>query len=240
VFTRPLPPFCRGIRECTLNSSSSSLWLTVPMYAVLIVDDHAVVRAGFRQFLESDPRIHRIEEASSAGEALFMLRREHWDVVLLDILLPDRNGLDIVSDIRDADVDTKILITSCLPEDQFAMHAFRLGADGYLNKASAPEELIKAVRAVLAGREYLSESLARTLKPTEKPSGDGPLHQRLSPREFQILCKLAAGQRIAIIAKDLDLNSRTISTYRARIFEKMHFGSNADIIAYAFRQGLIL
>jgi two-component system, NarL family, invasion response regulator UvrY len=208
------------------------------MYAVLIVDDHAVVRAGFRQFLEAEPRIHRIDEASTAAETLTMLRREHWDVVLLDILLPDRNGLDILGDIMDT--DTKILITSCLPETHFALHAFRLGADGYLNKASAPDELIKAVRMVLSGHEYMSDHVARTVKAEEEPDSDEPLHQRLSPREFQILCKLAGGLRISVIAKDLGLNSRTISTYRARIFEKMQFNSNAEVIAYAFRHGLIL
>jgi two-component system, NarL family, invasion response regulator UvrY len=221
----------------TLTSRSRT---TPSVYAVLIVDDHAVVRVGFRQFLESDPRIHRIEEASNASETLSMLRREHWDVVLLDILLPDRSGLDILGDIKDTDGDAKILVSSCLPEDQFAMQAFRLGAHGYLNKTSAPAELIKAVRTVLAGQKYLSEELRRKLQAAQAPSPDGPLHQRLSAREFQILWKLAAGQRIAIIAKDLNLNSRTISTYRARIFEKMHFDSNADIIAYAFHHGLIL
>jgi two-component system, NarL family, invasion response regulator UvrY len=210
------------------------------MYSVLIVDDHAVVRAGFRQFLEADPRIHRVEEASTAAETLAMLRREHWDLVLLDILLPDRSGLDILSDIMDTDADSKILIASCLPEAQFAIQAFRLGADGYLNKASAPSELLKAVRTLLAGHEYMSDAVAGTLKPAEEPRPDEPLHQRLSPREFQILCKLAVGQRISSIARDLALNSRTVSTYRARIFEKMHFDSNADVIAYAFRRGLIL
>lgn len=210
------------------------------MYAVLVVDDHAVVRAGFRQFLESDPRIQRIEEAGTAWETMSMLRREHWDVVLLDILLPDRSGLDIVGDIKNADVHTKILISSCLPEDPFAMQAFRLGASGYLDKASFPEELTKAVRTVLAGQRYLSEASSRKLRGAQDTGGDEAPHHRLSAREFQILWKLAAGQRIAIIAKELNLNSRTISTYRARIFEKMNFGSNADIIAYAFRNRLIL
>jgi len=210
------------------------------MYAVLIVDDHAVVRAGFREFLEGEPKIRRIEEASTAGETLALLRQEHWDVVLLDILLPDRSGLDILGEILDIDLHSRILITSTLPEEQFAMHAFRLGADGYLSKTSGPEELLRAVRTVLAGRAYVSDAVARILEATPQPDPDGRLHQRLSPREFQIMCKLAAGQRISLIAKDLELNSRTVSTYRARIFEKMHFDSNADVIAYAFRQGLIL
>jgi two-component system, NarL family, invasion response regulator UvrY len=210
------------------------------VYGVLIVDDHAVVRAGFRHFLESDPRIRQIEEAGTAWEAFSMLRRDRWDVILLDILLPDRSGLDILADIKKSDSNTKILVMSGLPENQFAMQAFRLGAHGYLNKSSAPAELTKAVRTVLAGQKYLSESLTRELQAAQNATPDGPLHLRLSAREFQILWKLAAGQRIAIIAKDLNLNSRTISTYRARIFEKMHFDSNADIIAYAFRHGLIV
>ena len=210
------------------------------MYAVLIIDDHSVVRAGFRQFLESDPRIHRIEEAGTALEGLSMLRREHWDVILLDILLPDRSGLDIIDDIKRTDRDTRIIVASALPDNQFAMQAFRLGAHGYFSKSSAPEELIRAVRSVLAGQKYLGEALTNKLRAEERPIPDAPLHQRLSAREFQILWKLATGQRIASIANDLNLNSRTVSTYRARIFEKMHFASNADIIAYAFRHGLIL
>jgi len=209
------------------------------MYGVLIADDHPLVRAGFRQFLQTDPAIARIGEAGTAEQALAMSRNEHWDLVLLDIGLPGRSGLDILSDIIDADRDSKVLVTSAMSERQFAVHALRLGASGYLSKHSAPEELMRAVHAVLAGRHYVSADLANALKAEQERKRDAPLHQQLSTREFQIFCKMAVGRSTLSMATELGLSSKTVSTYRARIFQKMKFRANADLVAYAIRNGLI-
>jgi two-component system, NarL family, invasion response regulator UvrY len=209
------------------------------VYGVLIADDHPLVRAGFRQFLQADPQIGRIGEASTAEQALAMSREEHWDLVLLDIGLPGRSGLDILGEIIDADSDSKVLITSGLSERQFAVHALRLGADGYLSKRNAPEELMNAIHTVLAGGEYISAGLAETLVAERQQKRDAPLHQQLSVREFQIFCKLAVGRSTTSMARELGLSSKTVSTYRQRIFHKMKFHANADLVTYAIRNNLI-
>ena len=191
------------------------------MSRVLIADDHAVVRAGFKQFLEADSTINAIGEAASGNETLDLLREQQWDLVLLDIHMPDRSGLDILRHIQTGHPGVRVLVMSGLPEQQYAVNVLRAGASGYLSKDSAPEELMKAVRTVLAGRRYVSAALAERLVADLDGDPDKPLHARLSTREFQIFCKLAA------------------STYRSRILEKMSFTANADITSYALRNGLI-
>ncbi len=209
------------------------------MSRVLIADDHAVVRAGFRQFLAADPTIGAVGEAASGNETLDCLRREPWDLVLLDIHMPDRSGLDVLRYIQTGYPEVRVLVMSGLPEQQYALNVLRAGASGYLSKDSSPDELMKAVRAVLAGRRYVSAALAEILVADLDGDSDKPLHARLSTREFQIFCKLAAGRGVSEIANELSLSVKTVSTYRSRILEKMSFSANADITSYALRNGLI-
>lgn len=209
------------------------------MARVLIADDHAVVRAGLRQFLEEDRSIVEIGEASTGREVLEALRRSRWDLLILDINMPDRSGLDILSHIRASRHETRVLVMSGLPERQYALNVLRAGARGYLSKDGAPEELLKAVRTVLEGRRYVSAALAELLVSELDQDADKPLHSRLSEREFQVLCKLAAGRAVSDIAGELCLSVKTVSTYRTRVLEKMHLETNADLTTYALRNGLI-
>lgn len=209
------------------------------MAKVLIADDHAVVRAGLRQFLEEDPSITEIGDASTGREALEALRTGGWDLLILDINMPDRSGLDILSHIRAAGYSTRVLVMSGLPERQYALNVLRAGARGYLSKEGAPDELLKAVRAILDGRRYVSPALAELLVSELDQDTDKPLHARLSEREFQVLCKLAAGRAVSDIAGELCLSVKTVSTYRTRVLDKMHLETNADLTTYALRNGLI-
>ena len=209
------------------------------MSQVLVADDHAAVRAGYKQFLEADSSITEVGEATSGSETLDMLRRKDWDLLLMDIHMPDRSGLDILKHVTSGYPDVRVLIMSGLPEQQYARNVLRAGASGYLSKDSAPEELMKAVRTVLAGRRYVSAALAQQLVADLDGDPDKPMHARLSTREFQIFCKLAAGRGVSDIANELSLSVKTVSTYRSRILEKMSFTSNADMTSYALRNGLI-
>jgi two-component system invasion response regulator UvrY len=211
------------------------------MSRILIADDHAVVRAGYKQFLEVDPSISEVGEASTGNETLALLRRKEWDLLMMDIHMPDRSGLDILKHVKSGYPDVRVLIVSGLPEEQYARNVLRAGANGYLSKGSSPEELLKAVRTVLVGRRYVSATLAEAMAADlENPRDHGqPLHNSLSTREFQIFCKLAAGAAVGNIGQELSLSAKTVSTYRSRILEKMGFSSNAEITGYALRNGLI-
>ena len=211
------------------------------MSRVLIADDHAVTRAGYRQFLETDPSITEVGEAASGNETLDVLRREKWDLLLMDIHMPDRSGLDILKHVTSGFPDLRVLIMSGLPEEQYARNVLRGGASGYLCKDGSPEELLRAVRLVLNGRRYISSTLAESMAANLDDSSDrhSPLHTTLSTREFQVFCKLAAGMAVNEIANELRLSVKTISTYRARVLEQMGFKYTADITTYAVRNGLI-
>lgn len=209
------------------------------MPAVLIADDHAVVRAGLRQFLAEDRSITDIGEAASVGQTLEMLRQGAWDLVILDIGMPDGSGLDVLRQVRADHPGTKVLVLSGYPERQYAVNVLRAGARGFLAKSSAADDLLKAVTAVLQGRRYVGATLAELLL-TDVAADDGqPIHARLSEREFQIFTKLAGGQAASAIASELQLSVKTVSTYRARILEKMGLRTNADLTAYALRNGVI-
>lgn len=209
------------------------------MARVLIADDHAVVRAGLRQFLDEDRGISAVGEASSGRETLERLRAEHWDLVILDIGMPDRSGLDILQQIRTGHDRTRVLVLSGYPERQYALNVLRAGASGFVEKSSPPEEFLKAVRAVLQGRRYVSATLAELLVGDLDGANDKPAHTRLSEREFQVFCKLAAGRAVSQIANELCLSVKTVSTYRSRILEKMGLQTNADLTSYALRNELI-
>jgi DNA-binding NarL/FixJ family response regulator len=209
------------------------------MASVLIADDHAMVRAGLRRWLEQDSAIDTIGEAVSGNETLERLRDSAWDVVVLDINMPDRSGIDILAHIRTGYPKTRVLVISAFSEKQYAIYALRAGAAGYLAKDQAPEDFMRAIRTVLAGRRFVSTTLAEMLVGALDEPADQPLHSTLSQREFQILCKLAVGRSVSEIARELCISVKTVSTYRARILEKMNFSTNADLTAYALRNGLM-
>jgi two-component system, NarL family, invasion response regulator UvrY len=211
------------------------------MSRVLIADDHAVVRAGYKQFLEADSSITEVGEAASGSEALDALRSKEWDLLLMDIHMPDRSGLDILKHVTSGYPDVRVLIMSGLPEEQYARNVLRAGASGYLSKGGSADEFMRAVHMVLNGRRYVSAALAESMAADLSSPRDQnqPLHMTLSPREFQIFCKLAAGATVSAIGEELSLSVKTVSTYRSRILEKMSFKSNADLTAYALRNELI-
>jgi two-component system invasion response regulator UvrY len=209
------------------------------MTRVLIADDHAVVRAGIRQFLETDKSISDIGEAASGREALEQLRLGKWNLLLLDIGMPDRSGLDVLRQVRSTHPETRVLVLSGFPERQYALNVLRAGASGFLSKDSAADELLRAVRTVLDGRRYVSSALAELLVADLDGDAQQPLHSRLSEREFQILCKLATGRTASAIANELCISVKTVSTYRSRILQKMNFKTNADLTAYALHNGLM-
>jgi DNA-binding NarL/FixJ family response regulator len=198
-----------------------------------------VVRAGLRQFLDEDSVVAEVGEAATGRETLDQLRAKDWDLVLLDINMPDRSGIDVLRHIRSGYPRVRVLVLSGLPERQYALNVLRAGASGYLAKDAAAEELLKAVHTVLNGRRYVSASLAELLVEDLDSDRDKPLHDSLSTREFQIFCKLAAGRGVSDIANELSLSVKTVSTYRTRILEKMKFTNNADLTSYALRSGII-
>jgi DNA-binding NarL/FixJ family response regulator len=208
------------------------------MARILIADDHALFRAGLRQFLVQSLSGTEIGEAASGNETLSGLQRGTWDLVVLDIIMPDRSGLDILRHVRSGHPATRVLVLSGYPERQYALNVLRAGASGYIAKDCAPEELLKAVRMVLQGRRYVSESLAELLL-LDLDQADKPLHSLLSDREFQIFGKLAAGHGVSEIGRELCLSVKTVSTYRTRILEKMRMKSNADLTSYALRNEII-
>ena len=209
------------------------------MARVLVADDHAMIRAGLRQWLEQDRSIEAIAEASTGAETLQQLRDGRWDLVILDINMPDRSGIDILRHIRSGYPDARVLVISGFSEKQYAINVLRAGAAGYLAKDQAPEEFMRAVHTVLAGRRFVSAALSEMLVSALDEPTEQPLHASLSQREFQILCKLAVGRSVSEIAQELFISVKTVSTYRARVLEKMKLTTNADLTTYALRNGLV-
>jgi two-component system, NarL family, invasion response regulator UvrY len=205
---------------------------------ILIVDDHPVVRRGVRQILEEAFRGSVIGEAENASGALDLLRSRSWDVVVLDITIPPRSGLDLLKEIKRDRPFLPVLVLSIHPEDQYAVRALRAGASGYMTKESAPQELVKALRKIRKGGVYVSPSLAEGLAGRLKPSGERPPHELLSDREYQVLCLIAAGRTVNEIAAALCLSPKTIATFRSRIRLKMGMKRTADLIRYAILHGL--
>jgi two-component system, NarL family, invasion response regulator UvrY len=209
------------------------------MINVLIADDHPLVRAGIRQCLMEDGQIREIGEAATGQQTMDKLRSGPWDLLILDINMPDRSGLDILKHVCSGFPTTRVLVVSGFPESQYAVNMLRAGASGFVPKDSPPSDLLKAVHTVVAGRRYISAALAETLVRDLDAGADKPIHSQLSEREFQIFCKLASGKAVSEIAAELFLSVKTVSTYRSRVLEKMNFQSNAEITAYALRNGLI-
>jgi len=209
------------------------------MIRILIADDHAIVRAGLRQFIADQVDMEVAAEAASGAEAVAAVRAGDFDVILLDISMPDKNGIDTLKMLRHIKPDLPVLMLSAYAEDQYAVNLLRAGAAGYLNKEAASTQLVGAIRTVVQGRKYVSPSLAQILADGVSGDADRPLHGELSQREFQIFCKLAAGAAVSKIADELNLSVKTVSTYRTRILEKMAMKSNADLTYYAIKNGLI-
>lgn len=209
------------------------------MIKVLIADDHAIVRRGLIQILSDVPGISVTGEAVNGQEALDKARTENWDVLVLDISMPGRSGFDILKELKHEKPELPILVLSIHAEEQFAVRILKAGASGYLTKESAPDELVKAIRKVASGGKYISPSLAETLAFELDGDSDGPLHETLSDREFQVMRMMAVGKTATEIAEELSLSVKTISTYRARILEKMNLKNNSEIIRYAIDNDLI-
>ncbi|MBI3902045.1 MAG: response regulator transcription factor [Nitrosomonadales bacterium] len=208
------------------------------MIRILIVDDHAIIRQGLRRILDDAKGMRVAGEAANGAEALKKIRTEKWDVVLLDISMPEKNGIDTLKQIMDGNCGIKVLILSMYPEDQYAVRLLKAGASGYLTKDTAPEQLVEAIRKVLAGKKHISPILAELLlQECNTNSGKLP-HEILSDREYQVLRLLGSGKTVSAIAEALSLSVKTVSTYRAHILEKMKLKNNAELTYYVIQNGL--
>jgi DNA-binding NarL/FixJ family response regulator len=205
---------------------------------ILIVDDHAIVRQGLRRIVEDEKQMHVGGEAANGDEALNMLRTGKWGVILLDISMPGKNGIDTMKRILERDADAKVLILSMYPEDQYAVRLMKAGASGYLTKESAPEMLIQAIRSVVAGKKHISPNLAELLlAECGAESGKRP-HELLSDREYQVLRLIGSGKKVSEIAEILSLSVKTVSTYRTHILDKMKLKNSAELTYYVIQNGL--
>jgi two-component system, NarL family, invasion response regulator UvrY len=206
---------------------------------ILVVDDHPIVRTGLRQTLADAPEVGEVGEAATPQRALDLVREREWDAVILDIGLPGRGGLDVLKEIKRELPRLPVLILSMHSEDQFGVRALRAGAAGYLTKEAAPENLVNAIRRVAAGGRYISQELADRLADEIRAGAPLPLHASLSDREFDVLCLIASAHTVGDIAERLSLSVKTVSTYRARILEKMHLKNNAELMQYAITNHLL-
>ncbi|HYR52513.1 MAG TPA: response regulator transcription factor [Candidatus Dormibacteraeota bacterium] len=209
------------------------------MIHALIADDHAVVRRGLKELLTDSGRIAVDGEASTARETLEKVRERDWDILILDINLPDRSGLDILRDVKDERPNMPVLILTVCSEDQFAIRALRSGASGYLTKESAPGQLVDAVQKLVAGGRYISTAVAERLALHVGGNGNRPPQESLSDREHQVFRMLASGKTVSQIAVDMNLSVKTISTYRGRVLDKMGMRTNAELTYYAVRNQLV-
>jgi len=206
---------------------------------ILIVDDHAVVRAGLKQILEGVSGMAVTGEAGTGAEALQAIESQRFNVVVLDISLPNASGIDILTRIRDDHPQIAVLVLSIHPEEQYAARAIQAGASGYLTKDAAPDELAAAIRKVAWGGRYVSAALAEKLNLDPEPEAGLMPHKALSNREFQVLCLIGSGKTVTEIAGLLHLSTKTVSTYRRHILEKMGMQSNAELIRYAIENRLV-
>lgn len=210
------------------------------MTRVLIADDHEVVLRGLRDILTTQlGRNLEVTEARSASEAINLLMQSEWDVVILDINMPGRSGLEVLQEAKRLRANTPVLVLTSYPEEQFALRSFKMGASGYLTKQSVSDELIAAVRRILAGGKYVTASLAERLASSLGSVGEFAPHEALTQRELQVLHLVAMGKSTREIAEELALSHKTVATYRARISEKTGLKTNVEIARYALKQGLV-
>ena len=211
------------------------------MAQILIADDHAVVRRGVKQILEEEPGLKVLGQATNGYEVIQNIQEKNWDILILDITLPDRNGLDVLKEVKSLRPDLPVLILSIHPEEEFAIRALKLKASGYVAKGSVPEELVLATKMILKGHRYISPSLTEKIASYLELDNDieKSLHQRLSKREKEVLIMIASGKRITDIAEIMYLSVKTVSTYRKRILEKLNLKTTAGLIRYAIENCLV-
>lgn len=209
------------------------------MIRIAIVDDHAMVRAGLRQFFADQTDFSVVAEAANGREALDIVRKGEVDVILMDIAMPDQSGVDALAAIRARAPDLPVLILSAYPEQHYATTLLRQGASGYLNKECDPEEIVSAIRTVCRGRKYITAGVAERLADGLGGGGERLPHEQLSERELQVFLRLAKGETVGHMAESMSLSVKTISTFRTRVMEKMRLASNSDLTYYAMKNGLI-
>jgi two-component system, NarL family, invasion response regulator UvrY len=206
---------------------------------IIIADDHAIVREGLKQIVAEEKDMLVCGEAENASDLMELLNKEQWSIVVLDINMPGKSGLEALKDIKQIYPNLPVLILSMFSEDQYGLRAIKAGASGYLKKVSAPTELVIAIRKIVSGRKYINSSLAEKLAENFGSGNNIFLHDKLSDREYQIMCNIALGKSAEEIAEELSLSINTIYTYRNRIFEKMSMKSNVELTQYAVQNKLI-
>ncbi len=209
------------------------------MYRILIADDHAIVREGLKQILQDFPDMKVTGEADTGRQTLRAARKSKFDLILLDIAMPDRNGLEVLKELRHDGLNIPILMLSMYPEEQYAIRSLKAGANGYLTKESAPDELIAAIRKVLQGGKYISSSLAEKMAWYLETEHGKNGHELLSDREYQVMLMIASGKTVSDIAEELMLSPKTISTNRSRALQKMGMKNNSEFTYYAIKEGLV-
>ena len=205
---------------------------------VLIADDHAIVRKGLIELLREEFKLMQVFEATNSQQAIELINKEVFDIILLDISMPGRSGIEILKQIRSQGIKSPVLMLSMHPEDQYAIRSLRAGASGFINKETATEELLTAIHRVTAGRKYISVAVAEKLADLGN-QGEKPPHEYLSDRELQVLIMISSGKTVSEIADELSLSVNTISTYRTRVLEKLALSNNAELTRYALDYGLI-
>lgn len=209
------------------------------MKNILLVDDHSIVRQGLKNLIELESDMQVTGEASSGVEALKLVRGNKYDIIVLDISMPDKNGVDTMHDLKHIAPDLPVLILSGYAEQQYALNLIRSGCKGYLSKDTDSDEIIKAIRTIANGKRYISSELAELMSNELSHPSEKLLHETLSDREFQVFFKLAGGLSPTEIASELNISIKTVSTYRTRILEKMSLKTNADLTYYAIKNGLV-
>lgn len=209
------------------------------MKRILLVDDHVLLRQGLKQVLADELENAKFGEAGDAAQALAMLAKQPWDVLILDINMPGRNGFEVLAEVRRSHPFLPVLVLSSTPEDQLGLRAIRAGAAGYLNKQTAPEQLVEAVNTVLTGGQFVTPALASRLAGEFRRGVDRLRHETLSDRELQVFNMTAAGKTVKEIAAELSLSAKTISTFRSRVFEKLAVKNDVELVRYAQQHGLL-
>ena len=209
------------------------------MIRIVIADDHAILRQGVRQILLAQSDMDVVGEAANYSEVMQQVRREECDVLLLDIAMPGKNGIDTLKQVKQEYPKLSVLVLSMYPEDQYAIRALKAGASGYLTKVTAADQLVQAIRQVTRGRRYITAELAESLAANISGNQDVPAHELLSDREFQTLRQIAAGRTLAQIGEELALSPKTVSVYRARLLAKLQLSTNAELTRYALEHNLV-
>ena len=209
------------------------------MLKILIADDHPIVRQGLKQILSEEFEIEALGEAQNSQEVLELVRKKDWDIVVLDITMPGRGGIEVLKELKTQKPKLPVLILSMHPEDQYAVRVLKAGAAGYLTKESVQDELVKAIKKILGGGKYVSPSLAEKMAFDLETKTEKPLHETLSDREYQVMLLIGLGKTVSQIAEKLSLSVKTIDTYRTRILEKMKMKTNAELMHYVIKNKLV-